>query len=49
MTNYHLQAEGIDNKDKIPEEVLVLEEELDLWSEEMYEAWAKTNTPTMTR
>lgn len=49
MTNYHLQAEGMDKKDKIPEEVLVLEEELDMWSEEMYEAWAKTNTPTMTR
>lgn len=48
MTNYHLLAEGMGkDKDKVPEEILVLEEELDMWSDEMYVAWAETNKPTM--
>ncbi|MEC1526063.1 HNH endonuclease [Neobacillus niacini] len=47
VTNYHLQVEGMTETLEVPDEILVLEEELEDWGEEMYEAWAETNKPTL--
>jgi hypothetical protein len=48
-TNYHLQVEGMTESLEVPDEILVLEEELEDWGEEMYEAWAETNKPTLNK
>jgi predicted transcriptional regulator len=45
-TNYHLQVEGMSKAPEVPDEILVLDEELEDWNNEMYEAWAETNKPT---
>lgn len=47
-TNYHLQVGGMTDTSEIPDEILVLEEELEDWGDEMYEVWAETNKPTST-
>ncbi|MEY8350936.1 HNH endonuclease [Bacillus cereus] len=49
ITNYHLQVEGMDEHLSLCDEILVLEEELEVWGEEMYESWAETNKPTSAR
>ncbi|WP_088345131.1 hypothetical protein [Bacillus cereus] len=49
ITNYHLQVEGMDEHLSLCDEILILEEELEVWGEEMYGSWAETNKPTSVR
>ncbi|WP_176520244.1 hypothetical protein [Bacillus cereus] len=49
ITNYHLQVEGMDEHLSLCDEILVLEEELEVWGEEMYGSWAETNKSTSVR
>ena len=49
VTNYHLEVEGMFENSNVPDEILVLEEELEEWAEEMFETWTETNKPTAIR